>query len=135
MIYKSRTTHDFYYFLPRHITVIILQNWEAFVAESPSLFNEIFKKCAEQIHKKLKDHYGITEIADDESLTESLKNDFQTSRETTFVSESDLSQNLGSVFSNMPFTDVELEVEGKVLKAHKIILWGNIILNSISRFF
>jgi hypothetical protein len=74
------------------------------------LFNEIFKKVAEQIDKKLKGFYNagvltVTEI------------------QTCLNYRCDLTD----LYSDMLFSDVELEVEGKVLKAHKAILWGNLI--------
>jgi hypothetical protein len=39
--------------------------------------------------------------------------------------DSELSRDYAALFSDMPLSDVELEIEGKVLKAHKAILWGN----------
>jgi hypothetical protein len=43
------------------------------------------------------------------------------------VPESELSRDFATVFSEMPLSDIELEVDGKVLEAHKVILWGRYI--------
>jgi hypothetical protein len=37
-----------------------------------------------------------------------------------------LSRDLAALYSDMSLSDVELEVEGKILKAHKNILWSNL---------
>jgi hypothetical protein len=42
------------------------------------------------------------------------------------IPDSELSRDYSALYSSMPLSDVELEVEGKVLKAHKNILWGMI---------
>ncbi len=42
------------------------------------------------------------------------------------IPDSELSRDYAALFSSMPLSDVELEVEGNVLKAHKAILWGMI---------
>jgi hypothetical protein len=98
---------------------MIHENWDALVVEFPALFNEIFEKCVYQIDEKLKDHYEVHETTVEEDDDQSgLQPDLQTTR------------NLAHVFSDMPLSDVELEVEGKILKAHKIILWSKFILTS-----
>jgi hypothetical protein len=114
----------------RNISVIITdQNWDAFVVEFPALFNEIFKKCAEHINLKLMVHYKVQKVAAADK-TKTSKDNLQTLSVKSHDSE--LSRDFAATFSNMPLSDVELEVEGKILKAHKIILWSNCVLNSIS---
>ncbi len=77
------------------------------------MFNEIFKKFADQIDEKLKDHYK-----EEDKATESKEN-------LQNLGECDLTRDMSAIFSEMPLSDIELEVEGKILEAHKIILWGN----------
>jgi hypothetical protein len=77
------------------------------------LFNEIFKKCVELIDEKLKAHYINRE------------NSANKNNQKLDMPDCDLSRDLAGLFSDMPLSDVELEVEGKILKAHKAILLGN----------
>jgi hypothetical protein len=85
----------------------IHQNWSAFVVEFPSLFNEIFKKCAKLFEKEaFLDSIREVPLVDD----------------TPILSQSDVGRDFAALFQDMPFSDVELEVDGKILKAHKCIL-------------
>jgi hypothetical protein len=74
----------------------------------------------------LKDHYKVAKIAVDNESS-GLKEDLEALKETS--SDGELSRDLTALFLNMPLSDVELEIEGKSLKAHKNILWSNFILN------
>ncbi len=51
------------------------------------------------------------------------------------LGECDLTRDLAATFSDMPISDIELEVEGKILKAHKVIYGSNYALNSICYHF
>jgi hypothetical protein len=75
----------------------------------------------------LKDHYKIAEIAVDNESSD-LKQNLEASKETS--SDGELSRDLTALFLDMSFSDVVLEVEGKILNAHKNILWSKIILNN-----
>jgi hypothetical protein len=99
----------------RHITLIIRENWEAFVAENPALFNQIFKKCAKHVDKRL------VYVTSDISHTERRS-----------ITGSDFSRDYAAVFSDMPLSDIQIEMEGKVLEAHKIVLWGKYVLIRIT---
>jgi hypothetical protein len=85
--------------------------WPQFVQEFSNEFNEILKSCAPKIAEKfvkLDNSKGSAATGDSEmTLNGTLSNDFET------------------LYSNMDFSDVELEVEGKTLKAHKVILSSN----------
>jgi hypothetical protein len=39
-----------------------------------------------------------------------------------------LPQDMAALFLDMPFSDVKFEVQGKVLKAHKNILWSKLVI-------
>jgi hypothetical protein len=111
-IFLDLNCNDISHIYFRHITIFIHQeNWPEFVQESPTEFNEIFKSCVRKIAIKLEDHFKMNEsksAGDSEKDPKiSLLKDFET------------------LYSNMAFSDVELEVEGKTLKAHKLILSSN----------
>ncbi len=65
--------------------------------------------CAEAIEEKLMKFYKKNVTVEVDELMPSYK----------------LSRDLAVLYSDMSLSDVELEVEGKVLKAHKAILWSN----------
>jgi hypothetical protein len=79
------------------------------------LFNEIFKKCVEQIDEELKVHYEVREIS-------ASKNN-----QKMDLHDCVLSKDYAGLFLEMPLNDVELEVRGKILRAHKAILWGKFV--------
>jgi hypothetical protein len=70
------------------------------------LFNEIFKNCAGKIDDELETHFKTIEYTND--------CDFEMMPKNT------LSRDYEELYSSMAFSDVELEVEGKTLRAHKI---------------
>ncbi len=84
--------------------------WPQFVQEFSNEFNEILKSCAPKIAEKfvkLDNSKGSATAGDSEAPNGTLSNDFET------------------LYSNMAFSDVELEVEGRTLRAHKVILSSN----------
>jgi hypothetical protein len=77
----------------------------------PNEFNEILKSCADKIADNLKGHYKSKESAGAGDSEKEPKNS--------------LSRDFEALYSSMAFSDVELEVEGKTLRAHKAILSSN----------
>ncbi len=71
-------------------------------------FNDLFKSCAQKIANKLITHYKAKESVID--LDSEMKQNGTMSRDYE------------DLYSNMAFSDVDLEVEGKTLRAHKVIL-------------
>jgi hypothetical protein len=95
----------------RNIKIFIYQeSWKEFVAKFSNEFNEVFKRCARNFTKNLIEHYKEEESA----VGDSEK-----------VAKSTLSRDYEALYSSMDFSDVELEVEGKTLRAHKAILSSN----------
>ncbi len=88
--------------------VIHTKEWKEFVVEFPGLFNEVFKSFAYTFDGKLGKHYE--------------KIDYYIKVKTWREPKSELSRDFGYLYKDMVLSDVELEVGGKVLKAHKVIL-------------
>ncbi len=98
------------FFSFRNIKSFICQIfWEEFVIECPLLFNEIFKSCVKKFHVVLESYYDLIESksAGDSGM---------------MAPKSTLLKDFETLYSSMAFSDVELEVEGKTLKAHRLIL-------------
>jgi hypothetical protein len=81
------------------------------VKESRDEFNEIFKGCVRKIAGKLSDCK-----TEGSASAEDCQN----------MSKNALSRDYEALFSGMICSDVELEVEGKTLKAHKLVLMSKI---------
>ncbi len=77
----------------------------------PFLFNEIFEHCIAKYGQNLKLFY--------EQFQEGLSTQLDTS-------DSDCLRDYEEMFNRQIFTDVDLEVDGKILKAHKLILSSKI---------
>jgi hypothetical protein len=98
-----------YRFYFRNIKIFIYQEiWKQFVTKLPNEFNEVFKRCARNFSKNLIDHYKAKESA---AAVDSEK-----------VTKNSLLRDYEDLYSSMAFSDVKLKVEGKTLKAHKLIL-------------
>ncbi len=83
------------------------KSWNKIIVECPALFNEVFKNFV---------------IINDYILFEKYDTDDDVPMELETLSHSKLSQDFGYLYKDMVLSDVELEVEGQILKAHKLIL-------------
>jgi hypothetical protein len=92
--------------------------WKTFVIEKPRLLNQIFKNCIHSNKTKLKDYFKII-----------YENNPRFKPDNNFT-DIKLSQDFGRLYSEQLFTDLEIEVEGKILKVHKNILMGMIWIHS-----
>jgi hypothetical protein len=102
----------------RHIKTVVRQTfWMEFVTQFRDHFNDLFKLCVADIAEQMINHYkalaSIVIIIDGDS-------------EMTQTQNGTLSRDYEDLYSNMAFSDVELEVEGKTLKAHRLILSSNL---------
>jgi hypothetical protein len=93
----------------RHIMIFINQEiWKQFVQKLPNEFNEILKSSVKKHANKLVTYYKMQ--------TSATAGDFEKDPKNA------LSRDFEALYSNMAFSDVDLEVEGKTLRAHKLIL-------------
>ncbi len=98
--------------------IVTQQTWQEFVIEFPALFNELFKHCVKSVASKLKIAYcnSGANLPNNTNSSCSLSRDFE------------------YLHNSMHFSDLELEVEGKIMKAHKSILMSNFKLYKFCPF-
>jgi hypothetical protein len=94
-------------YIRKTIKFIPKTQWHALIAHKPPTFNEIFKHCIAKNGHKLKSFYGKPQY-----------------RQSTQVnsSDSDCLRDFEEMLNRQLFADVDLEVDGKILKAHKAVL-------------
>jgi hypothetical protein len=83
------------------------QSWKKFIIECPALFDDVFKSFVNLNDNNLAKYYDTIQV-DPANIN------------TLVGSKSP--HDYGYLYKDMVFSDVELEVGGQVLKAHKVIL-------------
>jgi hypothetical protein len=86
--------------------LVFTKKWKEFAVEFPALFNDVFTYFVFSVKGNLPDYLMDNRVPVRE----------KTAAEIYFLRDFD------NLYKDMVFSDVELEVDGQVLKAHKLIL-------------
>ncbi len=101
-------------FIGKTIKTIPRDKLSETAVEKPLVFNEIFKHCVTKFGQKL-------------NSLEACRFHTQSQLSIQLASpDSDFSRDYEETFESQLFTDIDLEVDGKILKAHKIVLSSEI---------